>query len=345
MIEHHGLAEAIESEFRRVVSRAAHERVLPRQTGDVDDVTRASRAEALQGFPRAVENARKVGVDRPLPLLNAQIRCRTEFADPGVIHQHINPVEFLIDKLEQRSNLIWLRNVTNLSHHASSTWRMLLEIGNGPGDSAPIASADPHICARLQHSRRDGAADSLGAAGDDDYLPFQKTFHVLRTRAEALRKQDNSDVGETSSDGARESRLAAMLRPVLPWMTAAIVMAALWTAWVLWNRHNETSEAEQAASERQAENNREILDRLGGDKLTVLSFYASPGAIHRGTHVSLCYGVSNAVSVTIDPDLGVWKPALSRCIDLEPRHTTAYTLTAKNARGQTVTATANVTVE
>src|ERR1035441_6805083 len=98
----------------------------------------------------------------------------------------------------------------------------------------------------------------------------------------------------TTNDG-RESRLASALRAVLPWMTAALVMAALWTVWVLWNRHNETREAEQAASERQAETNREILDKLGGDKLTVLAFYASPSAIHRGTHVSLCYGVSNAV--------------------------------------------------
>ncbi len=122
-------------------------------------------------------------------------------------------------------------------------------------------------------------------------------------------------------------------------------MAAFWTGWVLLSRHNETREAERAAEQRQAQSNRDILDKLGGDKLSVLDFYASPGAIHRGTHISLCYGVSNAMSVTIDPDLGASKPALSRCIDVQPRHTTAYTLTAKNAKGETVTANTTVTVQ
>jgi hypothetical protein len=143
----------------------------------------------------------------------------------------------------------------------------------------------------------------------------------------------------------RESRLAAALRPLLPWVSAALAMAVLWTGWVLLTRYNETQEAEREAERQKARFNREVLDRLGGDKLTILAFYASPGAIRRGTHVSLCYGVSNAASVTIDPNLGPWKPALSRCIDLQPRHTTAYTLTAKNAKGQTLTANTTVIVQ
>lgn len=142
----------------------------------------------------------------------------------------------------------------------------------------------------------------------------------------------------------RESRLSTLLRPLLPWTGAALVMALLWTGWVLLTRYDQTREAEREADQRQARFNRELLDRLGGDKLTILAFYASPAAIHRGTHVSLCYGVSNAASVVIEPGLGPWKPALSRCIDVQPRHTTAYTLTAKSAKGETLTASATVTV-
>lgn len=142
-----------------------------------------------------------------------------------------------------------------------------------------------------------------------------------------------------------ESGLASVLRPLLPWTTAALVLALLWTGWVFFTRHQEAREAEEEADRHQAQFNRDLLKRLGGDKLTILTFYASPGAIHPGTHVSLCYGVSNAASVAIGPDLGPWKPSLSRCIDVQPRHTTAYTLTAKGAKGETLTANTTVTVQ
>ncbi|HTP89293.1 MAG TPA: hypothetical protein VMJ34_20225 [Bryobacteraceae bacterium] len=142
-----------------------------------------------------------------------------------------------------------------------------------------------------------------------------------------------------------ESRLASTLRQVIPWLTAILVIAGLWTAWVMISRRNEAREAEAETARRQAQYNRDLLDRLGGDRLTVLTFYASPPAIHRGTHVSLCYGVSNATTVVIEPGLGSWRPALSRCIDVAPAHTTSYTLTAKSARGETVTADTKVIVE
>ena len=143
----------------------------------------------------------------------------------------------------------------------------------------------------------------------------------------------------------RESRLTSAVRALLPWTTAALVLALLWTGWVFLSRHEQARDVAREAEQRQAQSDRELLNRLGGDKLTILTFYASAGAIHTGTHVSLCYGVSNALSVVIEPDLGAWKPALSRCIDVAPRHTTAYKLTAKSAKGETVTANTTIRVE
>ena len=145
-------------------------------------------------------------------------------------------------------------------------------------------------------------------------------------------------------DGNGESRIAQAVRALIPWTTAALIVAALWTGWVFLWRYQQSRDAQQEAERKQAKYDRDVLDRLGGDRLSILNFYASPAAIHPGTHVSLCYGVSNAKSVVIDPDLGTWKPALSRCIDLQPRHTTEYTLTAKDAKGATVTATTAVLV-
>jgi hypothetical protein len=55
--------------------------------------------------------------------------------------------------------------------------------------------------------------------------------------------------------------------------------------------------------------------------------------------VELCYGVANAQTVKIEPDTGreVW-PSVNRCIDLKPKKTTTYTLTAQDAHGNTKTA-------
>ena len=142
-----------------------------------------------------------------------------------------------------------------------------------------------------------------------------------------------------------ESRFAQVIQQLIPWTTALLVIAALYAGWVFFWRYQQTRDEEREAQEKQAKYDRDILDRLGGSSLGVLNFYASPAAIHPGTHVSLCYGVSNAKSVTIEPDLGSWKPALSRCIDVEPRRTTRYTLTAKNAKGASVTATTEVVVK
>jgi len=147
-----------------------------------------------------------------------------------------------------------------------------------------------------------------------------------------------------STDG-KESSLTSAVRKMLPWTTTLLVLALLWTGWVFFSRYREARAAEREAADKQAQSDRAILEKLGGDKLSILDFYAAPGAIHRGQHVSLCYGLSNAASAAIEPFIGSTKPALSRCLDVTPRRTTTYTLTAKNTKGGTITASATVTVK
>ena len=48
------------------------------------------------------------------------------------------------------------------------------------------------------------------------------------------------------------------------------------------------------ASRKQLENDRIVLEQLGGKELAIKSFYASPGVIRKGENVQLCYGVANA---------------------------------------------------
>ena len=71
----------------------------------------------------------------------------------------------------------------------------------------------------------------------------------------------------------------------------------------------------------------------------ITQFYASPAIVPPGDHSLLCYGVEGAESVALTPAIESIRPALSRCIEAQPKVTTEYILTATNASGQTQTRT------
>ncbi|MGE5647046.1 MAG: hypothetical protein ACM336_14765 [Acidobacteriota bacterium] len=66
----------------------------------------------------------------------------------------------------------------------------------------------------------------------------------------------------------------------------------------------------------------------------ILQFYASPAAVGRGDTVSLCYGVENAASVRLEPDVASIFPSPNRCVQFAPRETASYTLIAGGRAGQ-----------
>ena len=148
---------------------------------------------------------------------------------------------------------------------------------------------------------------------------------------------------------ASESQPRDRARKILRYTPIAILIAMLYAVFVLWarwdnNRAMEARAKAQAAAERRAEDQRS-LDNLGGTKFEILGFYATPGLIHRGDGVQLCYGVANAQSVKIEPetDRATW-PSVNRCIEISPKKTTTYTLTADNGHGSTKTATLTIEV-
>lgn len=132
------------------------------------------------------------------------------------------------------------------------------------------------------------------------------------------------------------------VRQILRYMPILILIAAIYAGFVLVTRWNQTRDAEAkekaAASAEKRESDARALDAVGGTEFRILSFYATPGLVHRGDQVEICYGVANAQTVKIEPDLGrsVW-PSVNRCIDITPKKTTTYTLTAQDAHGNTKT--------
>jgi hypothetical protein len=135
-----------------------------------------------------------------------------------------------------------------------------------------------------------------------------------------------------------------LIRRLLPYTTASVVLAMLWTGWTLYSRHQSAREAELETQQKQAQADQKLIAAFGGDQLTILGFAADPGHVSAGGRVLMCYGVSNAAKVSIDPGVEPIKPALSHCLEVFPRKTTTYTLKAEDAKGNTKSASLTLRV-
>lgn len=125
-----------------------------------------------------------------------------------------------------------------------------------------------------------------------------------------------------------------LLRKLLPYMSVLVLIAFGYAAWTLWSRHAADQRLEQAAKDEEARRDAQITRALGGDDLKILTFYGSPAMVPRGEKALVCYGVSNAKSVRIEPKIEDIKPSLSRCLEVHPKADTEYKLTAADAKGK-----------
>jgi hypothetical protein len=128
-----------------------------------------------------------------------------------------------------------------------------------------------------------------------------------------------------------------VMRKLVLVMWVPVLLAALYTGWVLWQRHVSARPAAPPATV-------DPLARYGGE-VKILQFYTGTGTIAKGGKALLCYGVVNATAVRLDPAVeSVW-PAMSRCFDVAPARSTRYTLTAESADHKTVSATLDIVVK
>lgn len=134
-----------------------------------------------------------------------------------------------------------------------------------------------------------------------------------------------------------------LLRRVLPYMTAAVLVSMIYAGWTIYSRLAENRRIEREAAAAKLELDKKTLDMIGSD-LKIMSFYA-PATIHQGQQALVCYGVANANSVHIEPAIESIAPSLARCIEASPKATTEYTLTAEDASGHKVSQTIVVKVQ
>ncbi len=131
---------------------------------------------------------------------------------------------------------------------------------------------------------------------------------------------------------------------MLPFLAIAIVVGVGYDGWIFYSRWRYTHDAERAAVRNEAQQDRRVVDALGGDRLKILDFYASPGAIRRGQSATICYGVNAAETVRLDPPVEQLHPAVSHCFQVAPNRDTAYKLTAVDRAGATITQSLSIQV-
>jgi len=138
------------------------------------------------------------------------------------------------------------------------------------------------------------------------------------------------------------------LKNPLLYSSAVLLVALLGVLFVMFSRwqdaRNIDRQAVQQRAEKQREQDRLAVEQLGGKEFTILSFYASPTLIRRGQSAQLCYGVSNAKTVKLDPQTQPVWPSVAHCVDVSPSKTTTYRLTIEDGKGGTKSQSVDVKV-
>jgi hypothetical protein len=137
-----------------------------------------------------------------------------------------------------------------------------------------------------------------------------------------------------------------LVRKIFPYTTVAFLVAALYVGWTFYSRHEANRHAQEELDAKQAAARKRVVDQIyGSGEIRIPTFLADSGVIKPGETTHLCYGVVNAVSVKLDPPIEALKPTYRHCIEIAPKKTTTYTLTAFNAAGKSRSVSLEVRVE
>jgi len=140
----------------------------------------------------------------------------------------------------------------------------------------------------------------------------------------------------------------SVLKNPLLYSSSLVLLVLIYVGWIFVSRWEQSRAVRRKVQEERVEHQREAdraaIEQLGGTELGIQYFYASPGTIRRKESAQLCYAVSNAKTVALDPPAAEVWPSHVRCFDVSPTKTTTYTLTVAGNSGETKTASVTVTV-
>jgi archaellum component FlaF (FlaF/FlaG flagellin family) len=141
------------------------------------------------------------------------------------------------------------------------------------------------------------------------------------------------------SQGEPQRTGGSGLRSILPYTTVAMIIAALYVAWTFYSRHQSAQQAVQDAEQKKHDAEKKSYALVNpSSEVSFTTFGAGAAVVHPGETTQLCYGVLNAKHVVLDPaPAEELKPSIRHCIDIAPRKTTKYTLTADDGAGNSKT--------
>ncbi len=140
----------------------------------------------------------------------------------------------------------------------------------------------------------------------------------------------------TDKPGEPAKRTDSVLSKLLPITTVGILIAALYVAWTFYSRHESDLAAQRAAAAReQARREQTVNTVFGSGEILFGNFSVDSGLLKRGEHTQLCYSVENAKTVKLDPPIAQIKPSYRNCLEIAPKTTTTYTITAEDGKGHT----------
>ncbi len=143
-----------------------------------------------------------------------------------------------------------------------------------------------------------------------------------------------------------EPKPRSPLRTILPYTTVLVIIAVLYVAWTFYSRHESSRRAQEAIDAQKAEARKRVVDQIyGAGAISFNTFSADTGVLKRGESTELCYGVVNAKTVKIEPRIEEIRPSYRHCIEIAPKTTTTYTITAADAAGHTKTESLTVQVK
>jgi hypothetical protein len=135
----------------------------------------------------------------------------------------------------------------------------------------------------------------------------------------------------------RESQPKSILKSPLLYSSAVVIAVLAGVVFVMVSRWQDRRDIERRAAqeraEKQHEQDRIAVEQLGGKEFAILSFYANPTVIKRGESAQLCYGVSNAKTVKIEPETPAVWPSTAHCVDVFPVKSMTYNLTIEDGSG------------
>jgi hypothetical protein len=145
---------------------------------------------------------------------------------------------------------------------------------------------------------------------------------------------------------AAEKKTRSFVSTLLPYTTVVLLIVAIYVGWTFYSRWRDAKSAREAAAAEKAAHNKQVVDQIfGSGQVKLLNFSISQIHLRKGDTTQMCYGVSNAVSVVIEPHVEDTKPSYNHCFEIAPKQSTTYTLTAKDKAGHVVKGSLPVVVK